>query len=859
MKKTAIMFMLLLMSVILFGQVAMFPNGDGTNSNPYQISTIENLYWISITDSVWNASFIQTSDIDATLSFNWNNGEGWNPIGNSTTPFTGNYNGQGFQIISLTINKPTTDNIGMFGKTGKATGSPSGAVIRNLGLNSITVYGQNYVGSLIGYCNDNSTAQNCSSSGYITGNTNIGGLIGSTGLNSSVTCSYSIADIHGNNFIGGLIGQNSNSTIQNSYCLGNIIRNAGSLTVSIGGFVGNNDTGTIQYCYSTGHVSFEGETIQPINRGFAGANLGTCTYTANYFDNITSGQTASKQAVFSAAMSKSTEEMKHYLIFTTTGWAFIENNSLDTYWNIGNNHNNGYPYLKWQYPDDPIPIYDGIEPAGDGSSQNPYLIASIDNLRWMVQFSNRWSSSYAQTADIDAISTINWNDGGTSTDINEGWIPAGNAIVPFSGSYDGQKHIISNLYCYRPTTDNIGIFGYTYYAYVMDLGAKNVNFTGASSVGGLIGWNFHTPVQESFSTGIVKGIFRIGGLIGWNYSLNTNHPSTIVNCYSHSNVVRISDNYEAVGGFIGFNFNSDVHYCYSIGNVTYQGSTNPTNRGFLGAGSGGSVFISNYFDIETSEQNATTQSTNSAIGKLTSEMQSINTYTNWNFINIWTIQSTLNNGYPYFIWQTDIVPTLPVTLSLFNAVLNGSNTVSLQWITQSESNLSGYTIYRSNSNLVNQAVKISNLIPANNSSNETIYDYTDIEVIPNNTYFYWIVATELNGHSEWYGYSSVTVNENSTNPTPVFSELKNIYPNPFKPAFSNTTITCNVKENETANLSIYNIKGQKVKSFTAIKSGSHQLQWNGKDNNGNRCPSGTYFYHFSSPTISSVKKIILIK
>jgi len=74
--------------------------------------------------------------------------------------------------------------------------------------------------------------------------------------------------------------------------------------------------------------------------------------------------------------------------------------------------------------------------------------------------------------------------------------------------------------------------------------------------------------------------------------------------------------------------------------------------------------------------------------------------------------------------------------------------------------------------------------------------------------------------------------------------LLNNYPNPFNPE---TTIKFSVKESETAKLSIYNMKGQNVKSYPVFNSGNHSALWDGLDNYGNKISSGVYLYKVHLP------------
>ncbi len=86
------------------------------------------------------------------------------------------------------------------------------------------------------------------------------------------------------------------------------------------------------------------------------------------------------------------------------------------------------------------------------------------------------------------------------------------------------------------------------------------------------------------------------------------------------------------------------------------------------------------------------------------------------------------------------------------------------------------------------------------------------------------------------------------------------YPNPFNPS---TTISFSVTQNSGfVTLDIYNIKGQKVKSFPInqfTNSPVHQIIWDGKDYNNKQVSSGIYFYKLQTVDFQQVKKMMLIK
>lgn len=84
------------------------------------------------------------------------------------------------------------------------------------------------------------------------------------------------------------------------------------------------------------------------------------------------------------------------------------------------------------------------------------------------------------------------------------------------------------------------------------------------------------------------------------------------------------------------------------------------------------------------------------------------------------------------------------------------------------------------------------------------------------------------------------------------------YPNPFNPE---TNITFTLPRESDVKLSIYNVKGQKVKSLvnSRFTKGQHSILWNGLDNNNSDVSSGIYFYKLETDSKTISKKMILLK
>jgi hypothetical protein len=100
------------------------------------------------------------------------------------------------------------------------------------------------------------------------------------------------------------------------------------------------------------------------------------------------------------------------------------------------------------------------------------------------------------------------------------------------------------------------------------------------------------------------------------------------------------------------------------------------------------------------------------------------------------------------------------------------------------------------------------------------------------------------------------VNGGSATPTPQYS-LSN-YPNPFNP---NTTIAWSLAADGPVKLDIYNVKGRRVTTLVdePMQAGTHRIQWNGTDAEGNPAASGIYFYRLQSKTYDATRKMILLQ
>ncbi|MFC3653093.1 YDG domain-containing protein [Dyella humi] len=224
------------------------------------------------------------------------------PIGTSTAPFSGVFDGLGHTISNLTITSSSAVNVGLFGV--------SSGTIRNVGLLGGSVSGtatavQAHIGGLVG---DNlGTISNVFTTGTVSGlggGEAIGGLVGQNGQSGSsvgtISNAYATGAVNGSSYtayLGGLVGANYGS-VSNAYATGAVSGSYGTPTAAaadyIGGLIGYN-VGGIQNAYETGNVSWTSNGISNNNEigGLVGVNAGTIKDA--YATGIMSNSDASNQ------------------------------------------------------------------------------------------------------------------------------------------------------------------------------------------------------------------------------------------------------------------------------------------------------------------------------------------------------------------------------------------------------------------------------------------------------------------------------------------------------------------------------------------------------------------------------------
>ena len=281
--------LLLFTSIFLWFQFAHSqaqtkPPGAGTSANPYRISTLEHLNWVSLTGLKNNANneahYVLTKNIDAsnTSSYRYSGSaeRGFYPLGRVRNDgFRGVFDGQGYTISNLYI-KIDASTINTDSGTGFIKTLGNGGVLKNVTFKNAKVIGGHSTGIALG--NNYGTVKNVHTSGEVrsaehTANkyANLGGLAGRNYHKISTSSSSAkVQDAYKRLQIGGLIGVNRpEAEIRSSYSLG-LVNATGERA---GGLVGGNG-GAIVGAYSYSDVI----TVANLVGGLVGRNTGSISY-----------------------------------------------------------------------------------------------------------------------------------------------------------------------------------------------------------------------------------------------------------------------------------------------------------------------------------------------------------------------------------------------------------------------------------------------------------------------------------------------------------------------------------------------------------------------------------------------------
>jgi hypothetical protein len=459
-----------------------------------------------------------------------NGGKGWQPIGylgtcqpigyfgtcsSGSDPriadarwigLTGTFDGQGYEIRDLCINRPGEGHVGLFGSV------DGGGIIKNVGVVNVTVTGSNHVGVLTGV-NFYGTVSNSYSTGSVTGNRHVGGLVGEN--TGTVSNCYSTGCITGDERVGGLVGLNFNfGNVSNSHYNYDEVLINGENLITVGAL---SDEDFEEWLANDKFLDINDRLSQ--ENGYYVVNN-----VADFKELLAFGQNASLK--------------------------FSLKDDID----LGDDPNFYIPYLAGEFDGNGHKIsnlsfdFDFVSPVGlfgclasgekvtDLGVENVNVtgagfVGGLAGLNWGSTVSNSYATgNVSGNSEImlyeDVGGLIGQNFGAVSNSYFSGNVNGDNYVGGLVGKNGGN---MSNSYSTGSVTG-------TWH-----------------TVGGLVGINLAVTVSNSYSTASVTGDGNVGGLVG-----SSGYFSTVSNSYSTGSVTGN----ERVGGLVGVGQGGTVSNCF---------------------------------------------------------------------------------------------------------------------------------------------------------------------------------------------------------------------------------------------------------------------------------------------------------
>ncbi len=899
----------LLLQSILNAQ-GVQPLGSGTESDPYQVSSLDNLLWMS-SNTVTGMFFEQTSDIDASATQNWNIGNhdndpntpdsamGFQPIGEFHNSIA-QYDGNGYTISDLNINRPNEDDVGLFSNLYRSK-------VVNLNLSDACITGDNCTGGIAGYlqysiiisCHtsgiikscygkcggisswiENTRIANCTNDCTVIGG-EVGGIIGSayyidapfycgiqncTNTGTIVSHSWGGGGIMGggifvnlvncvnygsvisySNYSGGICGLLDNSTITCCTSYGQI---TGSR--NIGGIAGAIDKCNVRNCFSRSDV-----TCQYTGGGFCG--ISEDSYVNNcYSTGLVSGEDIGGLMGTPSWFPDNTIRNCFWDTETSglsitggggTGKTTSEMKNLSTFVNTSTvGLYSAWDFTGLQGNDSGTNDYWDINSTiNDGY---PYLLNPTDNTGQVPNGTGTNDDPYliSSLANLQWLSYTPeiWNQGAFFELTSN--IDAAETITWNNGK--GFGVIGTEL---NPFIGNVNGNGHNIYNLYLNLSPDQYIEIRINT--GMFG---NVENSEFYDLNVVNfeyvGQGTTGGFVG--EATNTGFEScsaigasnigfcveaydcTFQDCYS------VTNSRSTTGGmFIRTAANSIIENCYCVSKAELSG--------------GFAVFLYDctitgcYSECKTLDHRGFSDSIdNSTIENCYSIADSIR-YGDWcpAFINISTGTSTIKNS--YFFTNT--------RAAFCNTTNDDTVILNCFWC------CSGDSIESTGGTRVSLAEMkdIATFTDLNTTGLDTPWDFLGTPFDDTGSDDIWAIDPEINDGFPYlynnYQYFDITDNDDNTVPElPEVSGLNGNYPNPFNPE---TTISYSLAETGRVNIVVYNIKGQKVTTLVneQQEKGNHSIKWSGRDSNSKNVSSGVYFVRMKAGKDVSTHKMLLLK
>ena len=510
-----------------------------------EVTEVWDWYGLDAVRQDLSGDYLLMRDLDSTVagyrelaSSTANGGMGWEPIGDALWNgqgwvgdfFVGTFDGQGYEVRGLFINRPyelpelplepeppRREWVGLFGSVGRE------GMVENVGIVEVYLTGGDGVGGLVGW-NQGSVA-GCHSAGRVRGQSNAGGLVGVNG--GTVSNSYSSSDVAAGSMVGGLVAQ-SWGEVSNSHFTGRVSGQSG-----VGGLVGVGGGTVVNSYYNYDKVLINGQRVITTGALF---DSDFDEWLANDKSFDVDERLYQEDGYY---LINSVSDLKELLALGQDGsLRFRLTGDLD----LVDAPNLYIPYLAGEF-------------HGDGHR--------VFNLRLQLGATSR-VGFFGYVANSGRVYRLGIDDLSVSGSSHVGGL-AGANYGRVSTSYS-TGHVYG-------ASEVGGLVGWNH-AGTIGESYSTASVMGGWSAGGLVGRNLAGIVSNTYSTGIVRGDDMVGGLIGVN-------EGTVSSSYSTGSVTGS----DRVGGLVG----ADTYWGTGTATLSFwdvQTSGRTTSAGGMGRTTG---------------------------------------------------------------------------------------------------------------------------------------------------------------------------------------------------------------------------------------------------------------------------------
>ena len=502
----------------------------------YTVETPENLAWLAAAvngtlpaearanmpaDNFAGKTFVLEDNVNLA-------NQAWTPIGTSSNPFKGTFDGKGKTIYNLNVEMPGKSNAGLFGVTHDGE-------IKNF------------------------TVENAK----VTGRLNVGVVAGQpyTSKYTDITVQGHV-EVNGMAYVGAVGGKNAyadwtNITVnadETSYVKAHSVENGTAYRTYVGGVVGFNGEGGHKFSNITSNIDVKGSTC----------DVGGLFGIAHYGNNFEKCSCTGNVEIYAAEEAEDAQEIggiagvwHNETGYTVTFTECLFKGTLATNIEGVEFYNGGLVGKPYSATGTGTLVIDGVSykymSNGVYETVDGYAIYNAEGLKWVADVVNA-TTPYTPTLfdgkTVKLLNNINLQ--------NNEWIPIGDdrsQRTEWHGVFDGQGYTVKNIKITKKTDredDNkssYGLFG-NVKGTVKNVIVENVSIAGAPKfIGALVGRLNDGLVENCHvkNATVTCNNWTIGGVVGqWN-------NGKISGCTIENSTI---EGYAAVGGIVGIALNS---------------------------------------------------------------------------------------------------------------------------------------------------------------------------------------------------------------------------------------------------------------------------------------------------------------